>query len=482
MAAEEPSLKQKTAKGILWGGVSNGVQQVLSLICGLYFARKLSDTDYGIYGELVIFHVIACCIINSGLSISLINKKNATQKDYDAVFWFSFLTAATLYIILFLCAPLIADFFRQPELLAVSRVVFLGFLIGSLGITSSAIMMKEMRTKQIGIIQVIALASSLCVGMLMVMHGHTYWAIAVQNTLSLALTPLIMFFIAPWKPTLHINFSPLKRMMPFCVRMFFTNIISQINATVFNVIFGKFFNVESVGQFYQGQKWSGFGQSFINGMLNIVSQPVFATINEERERQQNAIRKMIRFGAFVSFPLLFGLAFAGKEIIIVALTAKWLPALPYMQILCLWAAVAFLSTIFTNLIYAHEKSGIYLKITTIVGILQWASIAAMAYFGAIAMVIGFVCANYVGLLIWHYYVKKIVGLRLRDVLHDVLPYLGVTLGSFILTWLLTHNIQNIYLLLSAKIAIAGCIYLLALKLLNSVMFNESIAFLLKRKQ
>jgi len=471
-------LKHKTAKGLFWGGFSNGLQQILVLVFGLYFARKLTDADYGIYGELTIFSAIAGTIINSGFSISLINKKDASQKDYDSVFWFSFLTGLLLYVILFFSAPLIANFFRQPELLNLSRFVFLGFLAGSIGVVPSALLLKQLKTKQIAMVSLFSMTVSLLTGFLMVINGSTYWAIATQNTLSYLLPPVINFFLVSWKPTMFFSFASIKAMIPFCIKMFLTNIVIQINSYIFNVIFGKFYDVEEVGRFYQGQKWAGIGQSFLSGMINNVSQPVFAHINEERERQVNAIRKMIRFGAFISFPMLLGLAFVGREFIVVAATEKWLPALPYMQIICFWGAIAFLSSIFTNLIYAREKSDMYLKITVTVGVLQIAAIASMAYFGTLPMVIGYVIANYVGILIWHHYVKKLTGLRLRDVIKDIFPYLGLTVLCFAITWLITFKIDNIYFLLVSKIIIAALFYIAALKYSNSVIFKESVDFLI----
>jgi O-antigen/teichoic acid export membrane protein len=471
-------LKHKTAKGLFWGGFSNGLQQILVLVFGIYFARKLNDTHYGIYAELTIFVAIAQTIINSGFSILLINKRDAKQKDYDAVFWFSFLTGLSLYIILYFCAPFISGFFNQPELVDLSRFVFLSFLIASIGVVPSAIVMKKMMTKQIAIISLVSLLISACTGLIMVNSGYTYWAIGVQNTLSYVIPSIVYFFMVPWKPHFTFDFSPLKKMFPFCIRIFFTNIVVQINSYIFNVLFGKIYNAEEVGNYYQGQKWMITGQSVISGMINYITQPVLSTINEDSERQINALRKMLRFGAFVSFPLLLGLAFVGKEFIVVTITDKWLSAVPYLQILCVWGASMFLSTIFTNLIYAREKSGIYLKITIIIACLQLSAIASMACFGRLAMVIGYVSANYIGLAIWHHYVKKIIGLRLRDVLKDVLPYLGLTIICFAVTWLITFKIENLILLLISKVVISAFLYIIALRLTNSVMFRESADFLL----
>ena len=107
----EQSLKEKTAKGLFWGGVSNGVQQLLKLLFGLVLARILNAEDYGMVGMLAIFSAIAGTIQESGFTAALANQKEIRHEDYNAVFWFSVLTGVAFYILLFFCAPLIATFY-----------------------------------------------------------------------------------------------------------------------------------------------------------------------------------------------------------------------------------------------------------------------------------------------------------------------------------------------------------------------------------
>ena len=144
----EPTLKQKTAKGLFWGGLSSGVQQILNLVFGLVLARILDAEDYGMVGMLAIFSAIASTIQESGFTAALTNQKEIRKEDYNAVFWFSALTGVVFYILLFFCAPLIARFYERPELVGLSRVVFLGFLLGGLGIASNAYLFKQLMAKE----------------------------------------------------------------------------------------------------------------------------------------------------------------------------------------------------------------------------------------------------------------------------------------------------------------------------------------------
>ena len=236
----EQTLKEKTAKGLFWGGLSNGVQQVLNLLFGLILARILTASDYGMVGMLAIFSAIASTIQESGFTAALTNQKEIRHEDYNAVFWFSTLTGVLFYLILFFCAPLIADFYDKPELVGLSRVVFLGFLFGGLGIASNAYLFKSLMVKQKAKIDIIALICSGTVGVTLALNGFAYYGLAIQTTTYIGVGSLLKMYFAPWKPTIQIDFHPLKSMFGFSSKLILTNIFTQISNNVFSVVLGKF--------------------------------------------------------------------------------------------------------------------------------------------------------------------------------------------------------------------------------------------------
>jgi len=474
------TLKQKTAKGFFWGGISSGIEQFFGAIFGIFLARLLSHDDYGLIGMLSIFTGIGTTIITSGFSVALINKKNATHKDYNAVFWFNVFSGLLLYLILFFSAPLIARGFGRPELINLSRALFINSIFSGLTIVPSAIMQKQLMIKPQAQIVMLSLIASGTIGVTMAFHGYAYWSLVVQNGILVFMGFTLRFFYVSWKPTFDIDFRPLKEMFTFSSKLLITGIFSCISGNIFSVVLGKFYNAATLGVYTQGQKWAGMGQSAIGGMINQVTQPVLVQVHGDKERQVNVLRKMIRMGAFLSFPLMLGLAFIAKEFIIISVTEKWLSSVPFLQLFCIWGAFFFLWNLFVNMIYTHGKSNIYMYVTIFMGLLQIGIVIATYSLGIYAMVISFILMNFVGLLIWYYFVHQLVGLRLRDVLKDILPYLAVTLFSFGIAWLITRHIQNIYFLIVSKIVISAIIYIFVLKISHSVMFEESMEFFAQR--
>lgn len=216
----EQTLKEKTAKGLFWGGISNGIQQILSLIFGIILARILNASDYGLVSMLAVFSAIASTIQESGFTAALVNQQDVQHKDYNAVFWFSSLVSILFYGILFFSAPLIARFYEKPELILLSRIVFLGFLFGGFGIASSAYLFKSLMVRERAKVDITSILLSGVVGVILALNGYTYIALAIQSVVYISLNSLLILYYAPWHPTFHLDFTPLKKMFGFSSKLF----------------------------------------------------------------------------------------------------------------------------------------------------------------------------------------------------------------------------------------------------------------------
>lgn len=471
------TLKDKAAKGLLWGGISSGLQQLFSLVFGVVFARILSQDDYGIIGLLAIFMGIASTIQEGGFTAGLINRKEVRHEDYNAVFWFSFLSGLIIYLILFFCAPLIASFFDEPALIPLSRVFFLWFLIGSMGIAHNALLQKELKAKERAKIDVLALVLSNVIGLLVILRGYGYWGLAVQTVIYSAAATSLKWYYSSFRPAFTFNSQPLKEMFPFSIKLVLTGFVYQINANILSVFLGKLFGKHEVGNYTQGNKWAWMGSTFINNMLLGIAQPVLVEASGDMERQRNVFRKMLRFIAFVSFPAMLGLAFVSRELIVLLITDKWMASVGIMQLVCIWGAFLPVNTLYTQLLFSHGKSGLYLWNAILMGVVQVLLLLCIYPFGIQVMVACFVGVNFLWLPVWHYFAYKLAGIRVWDVLKDLFPYLAITLVVLGATYFATLTVTNLYLLLFLKIGIAAVLYLLIMRASNSVMFRECMGYI-----
>ena len=485
------NLKEKTAKGLLWGALNSGTMQVLNLVFGIFLARMLSPHDYGIVGVLTIFTLIAGNLQSSGFTQGLTNIKQPTANDYNSVFWFNISVSIVCYIILFFCAPLIAWFFHSDELIPLSRFVFLGFLISSFGITRNAIMFKQIMARERAITGFISLLISGACGIVLAYNGFAYWSLAVQSVMFSLIQNICRYYYtrAIWRPSLHIDMLPVKRMFPFSVKVLVTSIINTINNNVLTFIFGNLFPMKTVGNFSQAMKWDTMAYTTISGTIEQVAQPILVEISDDKDRELRVFRKMMRFTAFLVFPCLFGLSLVAEEFILVTISSKWVDSVPLLQILCIGGAFMPFYTMYQHLVISAGRSDIYMWCNIGQLILQIAIIIAFHSFGIVTMVIAYTAFTIAWLGIWHIFAKRLIGIRYRDLFKDITPFMlasaGVMIITHYLTTLLSNNIipyiASPFILLPLRIVIAAALYYAVMKLARVKIMDECISYI-KRKR
>ena len=191
----EQTLKEKTAKGLFWGALNNGTMQILNVLIGILLARLLSNADYGLIGMLAVFTAVAGALQESGFTSAIANLENPTDNDYNSVFWFSTIVSWCSYLVLFFCAPLIANFFHHTELVNLSRFLFVSLLFSAIGTAPTAYLFKNIMVKETTILRVSSLVISGIVGIVLAWQNYGYWSLAWQQVLYINLTSLGRFFI-----------------------------------------------------------------------------------------------------------------------------------------------------------------------------------------------------------------------------------------------------------------------------------------------
>lgn len=477
------TLKDKAAKGLFWSAFNSGTIQLLNAVFGIILARRLTQDDYGLIGMLMIFALVANSLQDSGFVTALTNRRDATHKDFNSVFWFNVIMSFMMYVLFFFLAPLIAAFYNEPLLTSLSRYYFLGFFIASFSIVPRAILFRQIRQKPLAIIGVVALLISGTVGIIMAYNDMAYWGLATQTILFNLTVSVLSWIVSGWQPSFTITFQPIREMFGFSSKMLITNIFNQINNNIFALVIGKLYTKTEVGLYSQANKWNMMGAQTIIGMVQGVAQPTFVQVGDDKDRLCHSFSKMLRFTCFVCFPVMFGLSLIAPEFIVILITEKWLSSALLMRILCVGGAFLPISTLYFNMLIARGKSNIYMWNIICQGLVMLASIIAIHYLAGNVrdMVIVYACILALWVLVWQYFVWREIGFRLLQAFKDILPFGFLAAATMITTYFLTDSIQNIYWLLISRILLAMVIYLAVLWILKAKILRESIIYIFKRK-
>lgn len=474
------TLKEKTAKGLFWGGMNNGVQQLLGLAFGIILGRLLDPSDYGMTAMLAVFSVIANELQSSGFKTGLINMKSPSHNDYNAVFWFNIIAGVAIYLVLFFCAPLIADYYHQPKLIPLSRYVFLGFVFSSFGMAQSAYLTKQMQIKQIAQCGMTATLSSSIVSVVLAALGFGYWALATQYLMYIAVNTLLLWYFSPWRPTTKVTFEPIRQLFPFSFKIMLSAIFTQLNNNIMNLLLGRYYGETSTGHYNQAYQWSSKCFLLVGNMLKQVDQTVLVGLGDERERQLAVLRKMMRFTAFIAFPLLFGLGLVSHEFIVLTIGEKWSFAASLLPLLCLSGAFMPLSTLLTDAVISQKRSDIYLWSTIVLGILQISLMVGLWQKGILTMVIAYTLLNILWVFVWHSFVHRLMNYGLLEFLKDILPFALAAVAVMAITGFVTQTIETLWLKLICRALLAALLYYGVMRLAGAVILKEILAFIFRK--
>ena len=471
------TLKEKTAQGLLWGGLNSGIQQLVGLAFGIVLGRLLAPSDYGMMAMISIFSLVATALQDSGFRTALTNIEHPKHEDYNSVFWFNIIMASSLYVILFLAAPLIGEYYHTPRVVPLCRYAFLSIVIASFGTAQSAYLFKHLRAKQQAEAGALAVILSSLTGVGMAFAGMAYWSLATQGLVYVGINTLLQWHFSPWRPSIHgITFAPVRRMFRFSCKILATTIMTHVNNNVLNILLGHYFTPRDTGNYNQAYQWNTKCYSLVQSMVAQVAQPVLVSLNGEEGRQKDVFRKMMRFTAFITFPLLFGFGLVAKEFIVTAIGEKWLASAQLIQILCLSGATMPLSTLFSNMIISKGRSGTFFWCTFTLGLVQIATMIMIWPMGIRTMVIAYTLLNTSWLLVWLFFVRRLIGYGYWMFFCDVMPFALAAAGVMGVAYVATMPLSNLIVLLISRFIIAVVLYYVVMKLARVKILAECERF------
>ena len=461
----------------MWGGLNSGIQQLVGLAFGIVLGRLLSPSDYGMMAMISIFSLVATALQDSGFRTALTNIEHPKHEDYNSVFWFNIIMASSLYVILFLAAPLIGEYYHTPRVVPLCRYAFLSIVIASFGTAQSAYLFKHLRAKQQAEAGALAVILSSLTGVGMAFAGMAYWSLATQGLVYVGINTLLQWHFSPWRPSIHgITFAPVRRMFRFSCKILATTIMTHVNNNVLNILLGHYFTPRDTGNYNQAYQWNTKCYSLVQSMVAQVAQPVLVSLNGEEGRQKDVFRKMMRFTAFITFPLLFGFGLVAKEFIVIAIGEKWLASAQLIQILCISGATMPLSTLFSNMIISKGHSGTFFWCTFTLGLVQIATMVLIWPMGIRSMVIAYTILNTSWLLVWLFFVRRLIGYDYWMFFCDVMPFALAAAGVMGVAYIATMPLSNLIALLISRFIIAVVLYYVVMKIARVKILAECERF------
>ena len=476
-------LKQKTAGTLKWNTVDRVASQVLYGVVGVVLANVVSQEDFGLVGALLVFQAFAIIFADSGFGAALLRQKHTSEQDYSTVFWFNLIVSIVIYFILWFCSPLIADIFQKDErLIPLSKVMFLTFVLNALAIVQTNRLMKMMDVKMIAISNVIAQILGGGLGIGLALGGWGAWALVWQSVCLAGVKTGILWATGGWYPRYWIHRDSFQRIWRIGLSVFSSSILNTLFLTVYSFVIGAFYSLRSLGVYTQADKWSKMGSASLSQIFTSSFVPLLAKVQDSPVDFKRYMQRINRFTAFITFPILAGLAVVGEPLFHTLFGNKWDSAIPLFQILCVRGILIVIISLFGNYMLALGYGKRLFSIEVIKDAAIAVAILSTVWFDSVELLVwGQLWASIATFLIVLYMVVKATGYSLSSFSNDFMTFAGITLLMCVGCWLLSKLWLSPIVTLLLQIAGGGIIFLGAVKISKAPEFSEAISFFLKKK-
>ena len=469
MASE---LKKKTIHGLTWNAIRQFSLEGFQFLVMLIMARLLTPSDYGTVGMITVFIAISGTFVNCGFTNALIRMKSPTQADLSTAFFFNLFVSILFYIILFIIAPLVADFYNMPILKNILRVQALTLIIGafnSVQMTTYTINLDFKRQAQIGMISSVVAS---IFGITMAYTGFGVWALVYQTLFGGIFVGILYWFFSSWRPSLLFSKESFKNMFDYGSKLMLSSLINTTYSQIYPIVIGKYFSATTLGNFSRARHWANLGSRNLTGLLNSVTFPVLAKVQDDDKRLENIYRRMVRTSCFIIFPIMIGLSAVAKPLTLVTIGEKWEFSAYLLHIICfsmMWYPVHSLNL---NLLMVKGRSDLFLKLEIIKKIIGICILCISVPMGIVAVCYFNLLTSIICLIINTYYTGKLINVGFLKQMRDIAPTLILAMFMWGVVLSAIHFIPNIYLQLIIGILIGATIYLVGSYLFKYPELNE----------
>lgn len=451
--------KKTVIVNFIWRFAERCGAQGIGFVVSLILARLLNPTDYGTVALVTVFTTILGVFIDSGMGNALIQKKDADDLDYSSVFYFNMAMCIILYVIMFFCAPLIANFYEKPELVSLTRVISLTFIVSGVKGIQNAYVSKHLMFKRFFFSTLGGTIVSAVVGIMLAYKGYGAWAIVAQSLSNNVIDTLILWITVKWRPKFMFSFKRLKGLFSYGWKLLCSSLLDTGYNQLRSLIIGKVYSSADLAYYNKANNFPNMIITNVNSSIDSVLLPSMSSVQDSKESVKGMTRRAMKTSTYVMAPLLMGLAACGQSVISILITDKWLPSYPFMVIFCITYMFYPVHTANLNAIKAMGRSDIFLKLEIIKKIVGIVAILVTFKISVMAMAYSLLVVSVLSQIINSWPNKKLMNYSYLEQLKDILP--GILLAAFMGVCVYCVNFLHLsnWLTLLIQVPLGAVIYI-----------------------
>lgn len=411
----------KLLTNFFWRFLERSASQALAVLVTIILARILLPSDFGIVALVTVFTTILQVFVDSGMGNALIQKKDADDLDFSSVFYFNIAACIVLYSCVFISAPLIANFYKMPNLVAVIRALGLTVLVSGVRNIQQAYVSRYLLFKKFFYATLEGTIGGAVIGIWMALAGYGVWALVVQNLVNLALGTLILWYLVDWRPKPIFSLQRLKTLFTYGWKLLLSALLDTGYSNITHFIIGKLYTTTDLGFYDRGRQFPNLIVNNLNTAIDSVLLPAMSAEQDDRERVRSMTRRAIQISTYVMMPIMMLLAVCAESIVRLVLTEKWLPCVFFLRVFCFTFAFWPIHTANLNALKAMGRSDLFLKLEIIKKIVGLTALIATMYISVEAMALSLIVTSALSQIINSWPNRRLLKYRYIEQVKDMLP-------------------------------------------------------------
>ena len=472
----EQNIKHKAISSAFWKFMERIGAQAVSLIVSIILARLLTPDDYSVVSIVTIFFVFADALISGGLNSALIQKRDADDEDYSTVLYISVIISIVIYVVLFFLAPIIAKIYKHPILVKVIRIMALSLPVTAVKSIWCARISSSLKFKGFFIATFISTIISAVIGIALAYYGAGPWALVAQQMSNTVISTIILMFTIELHIIPRISYAKFKTLFNYGWKVLVSSIIGRVYMETIPIVVGFKYSTADLAYYTKGRSFPDLITTASTSTFSAVLFSTLSKFQDSKERLLYGTRLFIRITSFLAMPMMLGLFAVADNFVIVLLTEKWLPIVPYIKIFCISSMFEMVHVGNCETIKAMGRSDIYLIMEIIKKSGYFITIALFLIFSNSpqSIALAFIVCTVIALVVNSIPNMRLIDYKITQQIMDLLPNLITSVMMCVAVYFIGMIDINKTLLLIVQVVLGIVIYFV----LNLLTRNSSLTYIL----
>jgi teichuronic acid exporter len=436
------SLRKEALSGMIWTYFQQFGSQLISFGVSIVLARLIMPEEFGLIGMIAIFMGLGTALFQGGLTSSLIRTKELTEDDYSTVFFFNLAGSFVIYGVLFLAAPWISEFYKQPTLVNITRVYGLTYILSAFGTVQNTILTKELKFKKQAIISLPALIISSSVGLTLAYCNYGVWSLVASALVNTLVISCLLWITSDWYPKRVFSKEKFQQHFHYGYKLTLSSMLDIIFTNIYQIIIGRYYSPAQVGYYTRANSLMMLPVGNVSGALNRVIFPLFSKVQDDIPRFRNAYKQIMQMVLFIITPIIVLMALLAKPLIILLFTDKWIAVVPIFQIICFTGILLPIHKYNLLVLQVKGRSDLFLKLEVIKKIALSVILIISFFYGFYALLWGQLLFSIVALLINTHYAGRMLEYTMMQQLKDIAPVFAFAIVMGAVTYFVANALRD----------------------------------------